>query len=239
MFLRLFCVAPRTVIASRFGVRRRGGQVCPGHGALRPQDRLDRPLGDDVPAVLAGPGAHVDDPIRRADGLLVVLDDEHGVPDVAHAEQRPDQASVVALVEPDGRLVEDVEDAHEAGADLRREPDPLRLAAGEGRGRPIDRQVVEADVLQKAEPLTDILQHQLRDLALARAERAALLLVEQVGPLHRFEHGHPRHVDDVPVADLHREDLGLEPGAPAHRARPLAHVPLEVDTGEVARRLLV
>jgi hypothetical protein len=40
-----------------------------------------------------------------------------------------DQAGVVALVEPDRRLVEDVEDADEAGSDLGGQPDPLRLAA--------------------------------------------------------------------------------------------------------------
>jgi hypothetical protein len=47
-----------------------------------------------------------------------------------------DQPAVVALVQPDRRLVEHVQHAREPGADLRREADALRLAAGE---RPAER----------------------------------------------------------------------------------------------------
>ena len=71
--------------------------------------------------------------------LLVVLDDDDGVAEVAQPLERADQPGVVALVEADRGLVEDVEDADELRADLRREPEPLRLAARErsrqrGRG---------------------------------------------------------------------------------------------------------
>ena len=101
-----------------------------------PRDALDllrRPLGDDVAAVLARARPHVDEPVGRAHHLLVVLDDEHGVAEVAEPLERADQPAVVALVEPDRRLVEDVEHADELRADLRREPQPLRLAARERR----------------------------------------------------------------------------------------------------------
>jgi hypothetical protein len=59
-----------------------------------------------------------------------VLDDDHGVAEVAQADQRLDEPAVVALVQADRRLVEHVEHADQAGADLRRQPDALRLAAG-------------------------------------------------------------------------------------------------------------
>ena len=111
-----------------------------GHGALAAQegagdrarlgqDGLQGPAGDDLAAVLAGRRPDVHDPVGHPDGLLVVLDDEERVADVAEAHERGDELGVVLLVQPDGRLVEDVEDAHEAGADLRRQPDALRLAA--------------------------------------------------------------------------------------------------------------
>ena len=57
----------------------------------------------------------------------------HGVAEVAQPLERADQLVVVALVQADRRLVEDVEHADELRADLRREPQPLRLAAGERR----------------------------------------------------------------------------------------------------------
>ena len=56
---------------------------------------------------------------------------------VPQANQGVEQPPVVPLVEPDRRLVKDVQDADQPAADLGGEPDPLRLAAGRrGRGPP-------------------------------------------------------------------------------------------------------
>jgi hypothetical protein len=63
------------------------------------------------------------------DRVLVVLDDDHRVAEVAQVAQRVEQAGIVALVQADGRLVQHVEHAGEARADLRGEPDALALAA--------------------------------------------------------------------------------------------------------------
>ena len=100
-----------------------------GDRARLGEQRLDGTVRDDLATVLAGTRADVDDPVGGPDRLLVVLDDEHGVAQVAKSRERRDQLGVVALVEPDRRLVEDVQDAHQGRADLGREPDPLRLAA--------------------------------------------------------------------------------------------------------------
>ena len=87
------------------------------------------PCADDLAAVDAGAGAHVDDMVGVADRVLVMLDDEHGVAEAAQALEGFEQAVVVLLVEADRGLVEDVEDAREAAADLGREADALALAA--------------------------------------------------------------------------------------------------------------
>ena len=96
---------------------------------------LDRAGVDDLAAVLPGARADVDDVVGHLDGVLVVLDHEHGVAEVAQAHQRLDEPLVVALVQADRRLVEHVEHADQAAADLRGQPDALGLAAGQ-RGRP-------------------------------------------------------------------------------------------------------
>ena len=49
--------------------------------------------------------------------------------------QRVDQTPVVALVQPDRRLVEHVQRADETGSDLGGQPDALRLAAGQRAGQ--------------------------------------------------------------------------------------------------------
>ncbi len=52
-------------------------------------------------AELAGARAHIDDVVGGADGVLVVLDHDHGVALVAQALEGRDQAVVVALVQAD------------------------------------------------------------------------------------------------------------------------------------------
>ena len=132
---------------------------------------LERAVRDDLAAVLPGPGPDVDDPVRGPDRLLVVLDDEDRVAEVAQPGQRRDELGVVALVEADRRLVEDVQDAHQRRADLGREADPLRLAARQRHARPVEGQVVEPDVDEEPEPRDDLLEDLVGDRPLALGQR--------------------------------------------------------------------
>jgi hypothetical protein len=113
------------------GHRAIAAQVGAGDRAWLGEEVVEPTVGDDLAAVLPRPGADVDDPVRGPDRLLVVLDDEDGVAQVSKAGEGRDQLRVVALVETDRRLIEDVQDAHERRPDLGREPDPLSLAARE------------------------------------------------------------------------------------------------------------
>ena len=142
-----------------------------GDRARLGEDRLERAVGDDLAAVLPRPGPDVDDPVGGPDRLLVVLDDEDRVAEVAQPGQRRDQLRVVALVEPDRRLVEDVQDAHQRRPDLGREPDPLGLAARQRDARPVERQVVQPDVDEEPEPRDDLLEDLVGDRPLALGER--------------------------------------------------------------------
>ena len=65
-----------------------------------------------------------------------------------HAQLGMNQSLVVARVQTDARLVEDVQDPHQAAADLRRQPDALCLATTEGGAGAVDGEVVEAHVGQ-------------------------------------------------------------------------------------------
>src|SRR4051794_32476495 len=106
--------------------------------------------------------------VGGADRLLVMLDHQHGVAEAAQALERLEQAVVVLLVEADRGLVEDIEDAAEAGADLRSEADALTLAARQGAGRAVEVEIVEPDVVQETEALVDLLEDRLGDLVLGR-----------------------------------------------------------------------
>ena len=102
--------------------------------------------------MLAGAGTHVHDPVGRAHHLLVVLDHDHGVAEVAQPLERDDQAPVVALVQTDRGLVEDVEDTDQLRADLRRQAQALRLAARQRRRGAVELQVADADVVEEGQP---------------------------------------------------------------------------------------
>ena len=99
------------------------------------------------------------------DRFFVVLDHQHRVAEVAQVLERGEQALVVALVQADGGLVEDVQHAGETRAHLAGEPDALRFAAGERLGAAIERQVVEAHIDQEAQPVGHFLHDACGDLA--------------------------------------------------------------------------
>ena len=86
----------------------------------------------------AGAGTEVDDVVRREYRVTVVLYDNHRVADVTQLLQRSDQTGVVAVVEPDTRLVEYIQNAHEARTDLGCETEPLGFAPGESRRAAIE-----------------------------------------------------------------------------------------------------
>ena len=171
--------------------------------------------------MLPGPGSHVDHVVRGPDRLLVVLDDQHRVPHVPQTDQGGQEAPVVPLVQSDGRLVENVEDAHQRRADLRGQPDPLPLAAGKGRGRPGQREVGEPHVHEEGEARPDLLQDARRDLLFPRLERQ----VAEEG--ERLPHRQAGHAVDPLSPDGDAQRLFLQPRPPARPARPVVHVPGE------------
>ena len=146
------------------------GEKLAGHGASLGLQVIHATRCDDLAAVYPGPGSHVDQVVRRPDRLLVVLDDDERVPEVPQPRQRVEKPPVVPLVQPDRRLVEDVEHPDQPAPDLRGEPDALGLAPGQGAGRTAEGEVAEPDVHEEAESLADLLNDALGDDPLARAE---------------------------------------------------------------------
>ncbi|MDT4798782.1 hypothetical protein FQZ97_314200 [compost metagenome] len=103
--------------------------------------------------------------VGETDCILVVLDHDHRVAQVAQVGKGRQQAFVVALVEADGGLVEDVHDPHKAGADLAGQANALGFAAREGVRAAIQGQVIEAYIDQELQAFADFLEDLLGDLA--------------------------------------------------------------------------
>ena len=142
-------------------------QEGPGEGGLRAEQTLAVARVHDLAAVLASARSDVHDMVRRLDRRLVVLHHDQGVAEIPQAHERVDQPAIVPLVEPDRRLVEDVQHTDEPAPDLRRQPDPLGLAPRERARRTIQRQVVEPHVDEEPEAGADLLHETLGDHLLA------------------------------------------------------------------------
>ena len=76
------------------------------------------------PPARPAPGPRSTDVVRRADRVLVVLDDEHSVPQVPKRFERAEQPFVVALVKADRWLVQNVEHTDQLAPDLSGQADP-------------------------------------------------------------------------------------------------------------------
>ena len=171
--------------------------------------------------MLAGAESHVDEVIRDGDHVGVVFDDDHGVALIAELPKDRDQPLVVARVQADRRLVEHVERADQRRTERRREVDALRLAARQRRRQPIERQVVEADVAQEAEPALNLVQHLVGDRRFLLGELQ--LLEELLG----FAHGARRRLVDRHAADMHIARFAPQARAAAIRARQVAAIAAE------------
>ena len=75
-----------------------------------------------------------------------MLYDQNGVTDVRQIPQGLDQPLVIALVEADTRLVQDVGDAGKLATDLGRQADALGFAAGKRAAGAVEAQVAQAYV---------------------------------------------------------------------------------------------
>ncbi len=89
---------------------------------------------------------NVDDVVGGANGVLVVLDDDQRVTQIPQPHQRLDESSVVALVEPDGRLIQHIQHPDQTRSDLGRQANALRLPARQRGRRTREGEVIQADI---------------------------------------------------------------------------------------------
>ena len=129
-------------------------------------DLGQKALGEELAAQLARAGAQIEQMVGGAENVGVVLDDDDGVAQVAQLFKNADQAGGVAGVQADGRLVEDIERAHQLRAERGGELNALRLAAGERGGEAVEGEVLQADRVEKAEALANLFEDGAGDLLL-------------------------------------------------------------------------
>ncbi len=164
---------------------------------IAPHELGRRALRHDVPAVHTSTGTDVDDVVGAHHHLAVVLHHQHAVAAIAQLAQAADQALVIAHVQSDARLVEDVQHAGELAADLRGQADALGLATTERTRTAVKREVFQANVEQEATACRDLLHHVARDHGLLLIE----LSLQRGHVLVQRGDAHLRKLRDVLVRD--------------------------------------
>ena len=222
---RLFSRAPRTTSACPLPLRRFAGVAierlpeknCPVGDALHSSTSAIVPCTTTSPPWTPGPG-----PISTMWSAARMVSSSCSttmtvLPMSRSRSMRRDHLDVVLGMQADARLVEDVEHPHQAGADLRREPDALRFAARERAGAAIEIQVVEADAEQQLEPRPNLLQH------LASGIGAAPCRLDRPEKRVQFVEVQLADVVDRLAADGEEQAGRAQPRAVAVRARLLDH----------------
>ena len=210
------------------------GEIRPRHARLDRFQLRRRGLGHDPTPLATAPRAKVERVVGRGDDVAVVLHHHHRIAEVAELAEGRDQAVRVAWMQADRRLVEHVEHAGEAAADLGRQPDPLQLAAGEAAGRPGHVEILQAHIHQKRHPGVEFTEQVAGDLSIGIVERdGGEFLVEPT-------QGHPP--PDIQRPAPERDGAGHvgEPAAAALAARHLVHhgVDLAAEGDDEPGRLL-
>ncbi len=170
-------------------------------------------------------GAYVDHIVGFEHHVLVVLHHYHGVALVAQLLERVNEPLVVALVQADAGLVEDVEHIHQLRPDLRGKADALAFAARERRRVAVERHVVEAHVEHEAKAAVNLLHYLLGHLPLGLGQ-----MIMQVGhPLAQLRYVHRGELGNVLAVDAEVQRLAVEAVAVAlgaHGARKELSGPL-------------
>ncbi len=106
-------------------------------------------------SVPSGPRSDVNDMVRSQHHFFVVFHDDNRVAQIAEVFQRFDQLYIIACMESDARFIQNIEYAHELSTNLCSQPDALGLSSAQGPQRPVEMEIIQSNVQQKAHAFAD------------------------------------------------------------------------------------
>src|SRR5258707_1535504 len=206
-------------------VRNRNAQlsaeISPGERFLLAEHGLVRAREEQLAAELAGAMAEIDHMIRRQNRVRIMLDDQNGVAEIAQRFQDINQPLRIARMQADGRFIENVQRADQMRAQRRRKLNALRFPARQRGGQAVQREIIEADLVQKLQPRAHFLQNLVGNLGLRFRE---LQLREKHA---RFFHRELADVRDGFSGHVNSASFRAQPCAAAFRARSVTAIAAE------------
>ncbi len=148
----------------------------------------------------------IDHIVRRLDGLFIVFDDEDGIAEIAQSAQGIEQTGIVALVQADGRLVEHIQNARQARADLAGETNALAFPARQRARGAAEREIIKPHIDEEFQAVADFFQDAARNLLILGRQR----LLDGGEPVARILDRFLARFGNVVLGDLHRQRFGLQ-----------------------------
>ena len=152
-------------------------------------------------------GTHIHHIVGRQHHILVVLHHDDRVAYVAQLLERVNQSVVVALMQSDAGLIEDVEHVDQLRANLCGQADTLTLPSREAHRGAVERKVVEPHIEQELEAGADLLQNLGGNLLLLLIQ----LRLHLLHPVVEFADIHGGQLGDVLIQQAVRERFAVEP----------------------------
>ena len=146
-----------------------------------------------------------------------MLHHNEGVAQITEVTESGKKLIIIPLMETDGGLIENIENAHQAAADLGRQADTLALAARQRAAGAAQGEIVQAHRLQETQPLADLLQDLHGD---------DLLLLRKLQMIEKRDlliHGQGGHIEDGLTAHGDCQRLAPQPLPLAGGAGTLGH----------------
>jgi hypothetical protein len=137
------------------------------------------------------------------DRLGIMLHDQDRIAQIPHGFQGFQEASVIAGMKTDTRLVEDVKNAGQFGADLSRKPYTLTFTAGKGAGATVKGQIGQAHVNDELQALLNFAKDFPGDGLFLSAEGEALYKGQGLGGAQRSKTGNGY------FSDAHGTGMGI------------------------------
>ena len=116
-----------------------------------------------------------------------MLHHDQGIAQITQALQGHQQFVVIPLMEANGRLVQNVEDAHERRSDLSSQTDTLALTAGQGRRATAECQILQTHIHEKLKSTLDLADDLLRDHCHIACELQILHKLQTLANAHAAE----------------------------------------------------
>ena len=217
----------------RHGDKPASAKIGACHRLLHQLDFLRSTLRHNLAAMLACSRTDINNLVRCIHRLLVMLHDNQRIAKVAQMLERFQKLAVVTLMQAYARLVEDIEHARQAAANLRRQTDTLRLTARKRACAAVERQIIKANIIEELQACLNLLQHLLGDNLLALAQ------LQLCKKLQAVAHRQRRNLTDILAAYQNRQGLWLQAAAMTGRAGSARHELLQILTHSVAESLTV